>query len=123
MSETVSKRVDDSFLRKIIWIMLGTNITLLTGIGVYTQQIHANTEFRRQVGSLPEIATSVSDSLTKNYMTRNAVEQQIQQARAELRKDQQQMLSPIYEQLRDMKADIKYLVRREIEKGDGDARP
>ncbi len=120
--KTESKRVDDSFLRKVIWTLVGLVITQWVSVGIafgmYAQQIADNTMFRLKVGGVEKIAHSVSKELEKNYMTRPAVEQIIKDARADMLTDQRRLIDPINKRLEDMNQDIKYLVRREIAKGD-----
>lgn len=120
--ETESKRVDDLFLRKIIWTLVGLVITQWVSVGIafgmYANQITENTSFRLSVGGVEKIAAYVSKELENNYMTRPAVEQIIKDARAEMLTDQRRLIEPINKQLEDMNQDIKFLVRREITKGD-----
>jgi len=122
MAETTSKRIDDGFLRKVVWTLIALIIAQWLGVGIafgmYAQQVTDNTNFRKSIGSVQDIAKSVSEELTRNYMTRDSVEQAIDNARHDLLNEQRGILEPINKQLEDMKQDIKYLVRREISKGD-----
>lgn len=122
MSSVDSKRVDDSFLRKVVWTLIGLVITQWIGIGVafgmYAQQVTDNTAYRMTNGSVQDIAAAVSKGLEVTYMTRAGVERVIKEARVELLADQRVLIIPINKRLEGMEQDIKYLVRREIAKGD-----
>lgn len=115
------RREDDSFMRKIIRILitviLGQLIAFLVMVGVYANQINNNTEKLKGL-SVERIAEAVSERLTGNYMTADKVNATIDKARSDLRQDQINLVTPIKEKLDEMQGDITYLVKREIEKGD-----